>query len=60
MPELRTSGSVRSRTGALQNAVLDSASFPIIANDEGGVIQLFIVGAERMPGHRANPARLPC
>jgi signal transduction histidine kinase/ActR/RegA family two-component response regulator len=38
---------------ALQNAILTSASFSIIATDEKGVIQLFNVGAERMLGYRA-------
>jgi PAS domain S-box-containing protein len=40
-------------TGALQNAILTSADFSIIATDERGVIQLFNVGAERMLGYRA-------
>jgi signal transduction histidine kinase/ActR/RegA family two-component response regulator len=38
---------------ALQNAVLDSASFSIIATGADGVIQLFNAGAERMLGYRA-------
>jgi signal transduction histidine kinase/ActR/RegA family two-component response regulator len=38
---------------ALQNAILTSASFSIIATDEKGVIQLFNVGAERMLGYKA-------
>jgi PAS domain S-box-containing protein len=70
MHEQRTAGSVRSRTtdpltlggsasrlvkaGALQNAILTSANFSIIATDETGVIQLFNVGAERMLGYRAD------
>ncbi len=41
------------RTGALQNAILTSANFSIIATDEKGIIQLFNVGAERMLGYRA-------
>jgi signal transduction histidine kinase/ActR/RegA family two-component response regulator len=41
------------KAGALQNAILTSASFSIIATDEKGVIQLFNVGAERMLGYRA-------
>jgi PAS domain S-box-containing protein len=41
------------KTGALQNAILTSASFSSIATDEKGVIQLFNVGAERMLGYRA-------
>jgi PAS domain S-box-containing protein len=38
---------------ALQNAILTSANFSIIATDEKGIIQLFNVGAERMLGYRA-------
>jgi signal transduction histidine kinase/ActR/RegA family two-component response regulator len=41
------------KAAALQNAILTSASFSIIATDERGVIQLFNVGAERMLGYRA-------
>jgi PAS domain S-box-containing protein len=41
------------KTGALQNAILTSANFSIIATDEKGVIQLFNVGAERMLGYKA-------
>ncbi len=41
------------RTGALQNAILTSANFSIIATDEKGIIQLFNVGAEHMLGYRA-------
>src|SRR5688500_2194718 len=41
------------KADALQNAILTSASFSIIATDEKGVIQLFNVGAERMLGYRA-------
>src|SRR6185437_251882 len=40
-------------TGALQNAILTSANFSIIATDEKGIIQLFNVGAERMLGYQA-------
>jgi PAS domain S-box-containing protein len=39
--------------GALQNAILTSATFPIIATDEKGTIQLFNGGAERMLGYSA-------
>jgi signal transduction histidine kinase/ActR/RegA family two-component response regulator len=39
---------------ALQNAILTSANFSIIATDEKGIIQLFNVGAERMLGYRAD------
>ena len=38
---------------ALQNAILHSANFSIIATDPKGVIQLFNVGAERMLGYTA-------
>ncbi len=41
------------KTGALQNAILNSANFSIIATDEKGIIQLFNVGAERMLGYSA-------
>jgi PAS domain S-box-containing protein len=41
------------KTGALQNAILNSANFSSIATDEKGVIQLFNVGAERMLGYTA-------
>lgn len=42
------------KTGALQNAILTSANFSIIATDEKGIIQLFNVGAERMLGYLAT------
>ena len=41
------------KTGALQNAILHSANFSIIATDEKGIIQIFNVGAERMLGYAA-------
>ena len=41
------------KTGALQNSILTSANFSIIATDEKGIIQLFNVGAERMLGYTA-------
>jgi len=41
------------KAGALQNAILNSANFSIIATDEKGIIQLFNVGAERMLGYVA-------
>ena len=41
------------KTGALQDAILNSANFSSIATDEKGVIQLFNVGAERMLGYTA-------
>lgn len=42
------------KTGALQNAILNSASFSSIATDDQGVIQIFNVGAERMLGYTAS------
>src|SRR3984957_10756661 len=42
------------KTGALQNAILNSANFSSIATDEKGVIQLFNVGAETMLGYAAD------
>ncbi|HEV1287772.1 MAG TPA: PAS domain S-box protein, partial [Bryobacteraceae bacterium] len=42
------------KTGALQDAIFNSANFSSIATDEKGVIQLFNVGAERMLGYRAS------
>jgi len=42
------------KTKALQNAILNSANFSIIATDPQGVIQLFNVGAERMLGYSAE------
>src|ERR1700682_6503051 len=41
------------KTGALQNAIFNSANFSSIATDEKGVIQLFNVGAETMLGYAA-------
>ncbi len=41
------------KTGALQNAILTSSSFSIIATDEKGIIQLFNPGAERLLGYAA-------
>jgi signal transduction histidine kinase/ActR/RegA family two-component response regulator len=41
------------RTRALQDAILNSANFSIIATDHRGVIQLFNVGAEHLLGYRA-------
>src|ERR1044071_3779361 len=43
----------RPDTGALQDAIFNSANFSSIATDEKGVIQLFNVGAERMLGYAA-------
>lgn len=42
------------KAGALQNAILTSANFSIIATDEKGTIQLFNPGAERMLGYSAS------
>lgn len=57
---LRAEGIVESRrqetllkTGALQDAIFNSAYFSSIATDEKGVIQIFNVGAERMLGYEA-------
>src|SRR3954466_1064287 len=44
------------KTGALQNAILNSANFSSIATDDKGVIQLFNVGAARMLGYAAAAA----
>jgi len=63
-PQGKTAGTVAShvevqcqtallKTGALQNAILNSANFSSIATDEKGVIQIFNVGAERMLGYAA-------
>src|SRR6202046_1702137 len=41
------------KTGALQTAILNTATFSSIATEEKGVIQLFNVGAERMLGYTA-------
>ena len=42
------------KAGALQNAILTSPNFSIIATDEKGIIQLFNVGAERVLGYTAE------
>ncbi len=39
------------KTGALQNAILNSANFSSIATDDKGVIQIFNIGAQRMLGY---------
>ncbi len=41
------------KAGALQTAILNSATFSSIATDAKGVIQIFNVGAERMLGYAA-------
>lgn len=42
------------KTGALQDAIFNSAYFSSIATDEKGVIQIFNVGAETMLGYAAS------
>ncbi|RJX45994.1 PAS domain-containing sensor histidine kinase, partial [Pseudomonas syringae pv. actinidiae] len=42
------------KTGALQDAIFNSAYFSSIATDEHGVIQIFNVGAERMLGYHSE------
>jgi PAS domain S-box-containing protein len=42
------------KKGALEDAILTSANFSIIATDEKGVIQLFNIGAESMLGYAAE------
>jgi len=42
------------KTGALQDAIFNSANFSSIATDAQGVIQIFNVGAERMLGYTAS------
>jgi PAS domain-containing protein len=41
------------KADALQSAIFNSANFSSIATDAEGVIQIFNVGAERMPGYVA-------
>src|SRR6202789_2173790 len=41
------------KSGALQQAILNSANFSVIATDEKGIIQLFNAGAELMLGYMA-------
>ena len=40
--------------GILQNAILNSADFAIIATDANGIIRLFNIGAERILGYAAS------
>src|ERR1039458_2042285 len=54
------------KTGALQNAIFNSANFSSIATDAKGVIQIFNVGPERMLGsapaevmNKITPADIP-
>jgi PAS domain S-box-containing protein len=42
------------KSGALQDAIFNSANFSSIATDAQGVIQIFNVGAERMLGYSAT------
>jgi len=42
------------KTGALQDAIFNSANFSTIATDADGVIQIFNVGAQRMLGYTAD------
>ena len=42
------------KAGDLQNAIINSANFSIIATDDKGIIALFNVGAERMLGYTAD------
>ena len=41
------------KSGALQQAILNSANFSVIATDEKGIVQLFNAGAELMLGYEA-------
>ena len=41
------------KSGALQQAILNSANFSVIATDEKGIVQLFNAGAELMLGYMA-------
>ncbi len=41
------------KSGALQQAILNSANFSVIATDEKGIVQLFNAGAEIMLGYAA-------
>jgi diguanylate cyclase (GGDEF)-like protein/PAS domain S-box-containing protein len=42
------------QVGALQDAILNSSNFAIIALDVKGIIQIFGVGAQRLLGYTAN------
>jgi PAS domain S-box-containing protein len=42
------------KSGALQQAILNSTNFSVIATDEKGIIQLFNAGAELMLGYTAS------
>ena len=65
LPEFRRQKALL-KTGAMQDAIFNSAYFSSIATDEKGVIQIFNVGAERMLGYSAldvlnkiTPADIP-
>ena len=53
MTVIREPDAEQIKTGALQEAIFNSAYFSSIATDERGVIQIFNVGAERMLGYTA-------
>ena len=53
-PMTRRSEKTLMKTGALQDAIFNSANFSSIATDAKGVIQIFNVGAERMLGYAAD------
>src|ERR1700690_62979 len=42
------------KSGALPQAILNSANFSVIATDEKGIVQLFNAGAELMLGYKAS------
>src|SRR5580658_731010 len=42
------------KSGALQQAILNSSNFSVIATDEMGIVQLFNAGAELMLGFAAS------
>src|ERR1700730_12725768 len=42
------------KSGILQQAILNSANFSVIATDERGIVQLFNAGAELMLGYSAS------
>jgi PAS domain S-box-containing protein len=42
------------KSGALQQAILNSSNFSVIATDEKGIVQLFNAGAELMLGYTAS------
>lgn len=44
------------KTGALQNAIFNRPNFSSVGFDAKGVIQIFNVGAKRMPGQGVQSA----